>query len=141
PRQISSQAVAGVSAHVFTDLQLLGTDYLIGISPSGNGRDVIVIDRRDVGALKKVSELQIPNFDAFRGVVSGAKVYLVSQTTPQIVVVDLHNPAAPSIAGTLVLSTTAGGVAVIEQDLLIADGTAGLLASSSDPALLSVNGS
>ena len=36
-------------------------------------------------ALKKVSELQIANFEAFRGVVSGTKLYLVSQSAQQTV--------------------------------------------------------
>ncbi|MDQ6799844.1 MAG: Ig-like domain-containing protein, partial [Acidobacteriota bacterium] len=141
PRLLNGQAIGGLTAHNFTDLQVLGTDYLIGISPSASGRDVVIIDKRDVNALKKVSELQIANFDGFRGVVNGTKLYVVSQTAQQLVVVDLQNAAAPAIAGTLQLSAAAGGAAVIDKDLLIADGGAGLLSSSADSALLSINGS
>ncbi|HUJ13824.1 MAG TPA: Ig-like domain-containing protein, partial [Thermoanaerobaculia bacterium] len=99
PRFLGTQAVAGTSGHDFTDLQLFGTDYLVGISNSATGRDVMIIDRRDVNALKKISELQIAGFDAFRGVVSGTKLFVVSQTAAQAVVVDLQNVNAPAVAG------------------------------------------
>lgn len=140
PRYLRSQAMASGLVHDFTDLQPYGSDYLVGISNSPSGRDVMVVDRRDVNNLKKVSDLAIPNFEAFRGTIAGSRLYLASLSTAEIVVVDLQNPAAPVVAGRLPLPAPAGNALPIEKDVLVAGGSAGLVQSPSDPTALALIG-
>jgi hypothetical protein len=115
---------------VFSAIVPYGTDYLYALSPnkSGNvGRDVVVIDRRDPFSLRKVLSIDIPNFDAFGGAISGTKLYLVSRSTPSLVVVDLANPAAPAVLATLTLPATANAVTIVGNDAFIAAGSTGLV--------------
>src|SRR6185295_1342369 len=54
----------------FGGVLAVGTNYLIAMSdqrPGSVGHDVVVLDRSDVYNLVKVFDLDIPNFDAFRG--------------------------------------------------------------------------
>jgi hypothetical protein len=129
PRALRQQAIAGFGGYAFTDLLTYGNDYIIGISnwkPSGVGHDVMIIDRRDVNALKKVAELEIPNFDAFRGTIVGSYLYLISAQA-KAVVVDLTNPLAPVVSGSVNLPAAANGVAIVGRDGFLADGTSGLV--------------
>jgi hypothetical protein len=139
PRFLSQQ-VGGMSNTAYNDLLAYGTDYLIGISSWGSGRDVVVIDRRNPNAMVKVGELQIPNFDAFRGVISGNNLYLLDGGHAQMVVVDLTNPAAPAVAGTLPLPTFGWGADVVTSDVFVADDASGVVSTTADPAHLQVTG-
>jgi hypothetical protein len=129
PRYIRSQGVLGGGIH-FTDLIALGTEYLIALTPDKTGtvgHDVVVIDRRDINNLTRVADIDIPNFDAFRGAVFGTKLYVASTTAAQFVVVDLANPTAPVVLGSAALPAGAGGVAVVGPDAFAAGGASGLL--------------
>ncbi|HKB78280.1 MAG TPA: hypothetical protein VKH35_01065, partial [Thermoanaerobaculia bacterium] len=141
PRYLSSQAVAGVANDALTDLLTFGRDDLVGISDTAAGIDVMVIDRRDVNALRKVSQLSISNFGAYRASIEGTTLFLVSVGTPQLVAVDLSDPLTPIVTGTLALPGSGGGVMVAGRDVLIADGAAGLVATTADPAALVITGS
>ena len=130
PRYIRQQAVSGLYPYAFTDLLTFGTDYLIGISnwrPGNVGHDVMVMDRRDLSSFKKVADLDIPNFDAFRGTIIGTNLYLVSQNQAQTVVVDLSNPALPRVTGTVNIPAIAGGIGVVGRDGFVAAAGAGLV--------------
>jgi hypothetical protein len=130
PRALRQVALAGFGGYAFSDLLAYGNDYLIGISPNkpgGTGHDVMVIDRRDVNALKKVADFDVPNFDAFRGTIVGTNVYLISNAQAKAVVVDLSTPTAPSVAGTVTLPAVSGGITIVGRDGFVANGTAGLI--------------
>jgi len=130
PRYLSSQGVAGFGGYFFTDILTFGHEYLIGISPlrpGGIGRDVMVIDRRDIWRMKKVAELDIPSFDAFRATLVDDKLHVVSRDGIGYVIVDLANPAAPVVAGRANTPANASGVTVIGRDGFAAASTAGLV--------------
>src|SRR5207253_2914513 len=93
PVLLGPQAVGGIAGHVFTDLLAFGTDYLVGISNSSSARDVMVIDRHDVNALRKVGELQVTGIDSFRGKIVGNLVYLAGGDSG-VAIVDVANPAS-----------------------------------------------
>ena len=131
---------------VFTAMLAPGSDYLYGISPvrtgTNVGHDVVVIDRRDPFNLKRVTSIDIPSFDAANGAVVGTKLYLVSRSTPSLVVVDITNPAAPVVAGSVVLPAAANALTVIGNDAFIAAGSAGLVTVDvADPAAPRLTGS
>jgi len=142
PRFLSQQTPTGVSSNAFNALFAYGTDYLVGINGwGGNARDVVVIDRRNVNAMTKVGELQISGFDPFRGKIVGSKLYLVADTFAEMVVVDLSNPAAPVVAGRITLPASgAPGLDIVADDVFIANKTAGVTATTADPAHLTVTG-
>ena len=142
PRFLSMQAPTGIAGNAFNSLFAYGTDYLVGVNGwGGSARDVIVFDRRNVNAITKVGELQISNFNAFRGKLVGSKLYLDSDTSAEMVVVDLTNPAAPVVAGRITLPTTGTpGLDVVAGDVFIANKTAGVTATTADPASLAITG-
>jgi hypothetical protein len=141
PRLLGQQAPTGVGNLAFNDLLTYGNDYLIGISAWGGGRDVVVIDRRNVNAMVKVGELQVPSFDAFHGTISGTNLYLFSDSKAEMVVVDLSNPKAPVESGRLALTAGAWSGVAVAGDMLVADATGGLVVTTTDPAHLQVTGS
>ncbi|MEA2163765.1 MAG: large repetitive protein [Thermoanaerobaculia bacterium] len=105
-------------------------NYLIGISDSGGtsstGIDVVIIDRRDINNLFKVSATAIPGIVGFRGTVSGQKLYVAGQGSNNVMaVVDLSNVAAPTFT---VVSTSGGsrGVAVTGNLAAFGDGSSGV---------------
>src|SRR5258706_7186978 len=85
----------------------------------------MLIDRRDVNALKKIAELDVPSFDAFRGTIVGTNLYLVSTSQAQTAVVDLSTPTAPKVSGTVAMPAVSGGIAIVGRDGFTASGTAG----------------
>jgi hypothetical protein len=127
PRYLRQQGIAGFGGYSFTHLYALGTDYLVGVSHWGPGRDVMVIDHRNVNNLIKVSELQVPNISAFRAKLVGSKLYFVSFDAAQMVVVDLSNPAVPVVQSTLTLPAGGTGIDIVGNDTFIADLGAGLV--------------
>ena len=132
PRFLGGQAVAGINSHVFTDLLTFGTDYLIALSNSATGRDLMVIDRRDVNALRKVSELQIAGIDAFRGKIVGNLVYIAGGDGGAAIV-DVSVPASPHLSWTFNTSGIARGVDVVGTMMAIADGDDVAFYEASDP--------
>jgi len=133
-------SLTGVGTTQLSDLIPYGSDYLVGISSWG--RRVVVIDRRNVNALTKVGDLPIANFDAFRGTISGSNLYLFDGGHPEMVVVSLANPGAPVIAGRITIPAPyAWGAAVVANDVIIANDTAGLTVTTANPASLAITGS
>jgi len=129
PRYVRSQGLIG--SMQYTDVQAFGSKYLIAMSPDkpgGVGKDVVVIDRSDVYNLRVVATLDVPNFDAFRGTIVGNRLYLVSRGMTQFVVVDLSNPAVPTVVGTTTIPAVSNGVAVDGNDAFTAAGATGLVA-------------
>ncbi|HVS32818.1 MAG TPA: Ig-like domain-containing protein [Thermoanaerobaculia bacterium] len=146
PRYLRSQNMVGHGGYRFSDLIPFGSDYLIGLSydlPSGVGRDVMVIDRRDIYNLKHVTTLDVANFNAFRGQIIGTNLYLVSRQMAELVVVSLANPAAPAVLGRVPLPAKAAGVSVLGGDAFVAAEPAGLVtvsvATPSAPAVSGAN--
>jgi hypothetical protein len=118
------------SGVIFTGLTSVGHDYLIGISPykTSNGtvgHDVVVIDRRDIFKLKKVVELDIPNFDGVHGRVLGDRLY-VAGVSGGVAVVDVANPAAPVYVTTLSSPAAARSIDIAGSVLAVANGTNGV---------------
>jgi len=131
PRRVREQGmVPGVGYVQFLDLVLYGPNYLIGISadePGGVGHEVVVIDISDLNSWKKVAELDVPNYQATRGKVQGNRLYLASQYSSEVVVVDLTNPAAPAVVGRRAASNHSPGVWPLYNELFVAAGTDGLV--------------
>ncbi|MEA2238632.1 MAG: hypothetical protein QOC81_3356 [Thermoanaerobaculia bacterium] len=103
-------------------------NYLIGITPDGgvSGVDVVVIDRREISNLVKVSATAIPGIVGFRGTVAGEKLYLAGEgTNTAMAVVDLSNVASPTF---VVVSTVGGsrGVAVTGNLAAFGEGSSGV---------------
>jgi hypothetical protein len=127
PVNLRNQAT-GVSLS-YTQLLAYG-NYLIGISDSGGtsstATDVVIIDRTNINNLVKVSATAIPGFVAFRGTVSGQKLYLAGNgSNLTMAVMDLSNVAAPTF---VVTPTVAGsrGVAVDGNVAAFGDGSSGV---------------
>jgi len=128
PRYLSQQQVNNLYPFSWTSLVPFGTDYLIGISnwkPAGVGHDVTVIDRRDANNLRNVADYDIPNFDGFRGAVIGNMLY-VTGVTGGLAIVDLSNPAAPSLLATVPSLGAARGIDTAGATLAIANGSNGV---------------
>jgi hypothetical protein len=109
----------------YTQILVYG-NYLIGITDNPSGTDVVLIDRRDINNLVKVSATTIPGIVGFRGTVSGQKLYLAGQgTNATMAVVDLTNVASPTF---VVVPTVAGsrGVAVSGNLAAFGDGSSGV---------------
>jgi hypothetical protein len=125
-RYIREQAM-GISGLTFSGLAALGSRYLIGISddrPNNVGHDVVVIDRSNAYNLVKVADLDIPNFNGYRGKVLGTTLYLAG-TSGGLAVVDLANPALP-VLKTIVPQADARGVDAIGATVAVANGSAGV---------------
>ena len=125
----------------FTALTSFGTDYLIGVAPyktGTTGHDVVVIDRRDPYALKKIADFDVPNFDALRGKVVGTRIILAG-TTGGVATVDLSNPKAPQLVGITATPGSPRGVDAYGTVLAVGDGSSGVtfgdLSSGGVPAL------
>jgi hypothetical protein len=130
----------GESAQRPTDLLAYGSDHLIALS----GGDVTLLDRREESCrleplygtevcTRRVGSLAIDTFQAWRGAIAGTRLYLVSLDAPELVVVDLTNPASPAIAARMPLPAPAGAVVSLETFNFIAATTAGLVASTPLP--------
>src|SRR5438552_10377236 len=134
PRSLGGQAVAtGIGSHDFSDLELLGSDYLIGISPSASGRDVVIIDRRDVNALKKVGELQIAGIDSFRAKVVGSTLY-VAGGDGGVAIVSVAQATALQLLSVFNTPGVARGVDVVGTTLAVSDGNGVSFYDTADPA-------
>jgi hypothetical protein len=93
------QQGSGVGGLIYRSLATLGTSYLIAMSPdkpSGVGRDVVIFDVTNIATTPKIFELDIPNFDATRGIVDGNTLY-VAGGDAGVAIVDLTNPFAPVV--------------------------------------------
>src|SRR5207237_9914609 len=135
PRSLGGQPVAtGIGSHDFSDLELLGSDYLIGISPSASGRDVVIIDRRDVNALKKVGELQIAGIDSFRAKVVGSTLY-VAGGDGGVAIVSVAQATAPQLLSVVNTPGGARGGGGVGTTLAGSGGSGGRLYGTCDPAV------
>jgi hypothetical protein len=117
----------GVSVS-FTQLIPYGTSYLLGVSDSGgaNGTDVTIIDRSNINNLVRIATLQIPNFVAFRGSVTGQTLYISGRDNGAgMAVVDLTHITTPTYT---LSSGPAGtrGIATSGTYAIVGDGTAGI---------------
>ncbi|MBV9494350.1 MAG: hypothetical protein JOZ54_08885, partial [Acidobacteria bacterium] len=124
PRFLREQAlVAGVD---FRSLIPMGSDYLVALTPDkvgATGHDVVVIDRRDVNALRVVTDVDLPELNAFRGSVVGNSVYVAGQEGGLAV---LTFDFATSLTPTKRLLATAGSAHAVQ--------TAGTLGAIADGA-------
>src|SRR5205085_6650577 len=124
---VLDQAFIGTVGGInFRGFALLGDSYLVAFSSdvsNNRGHDVVVFDRRDVNALKIVADLDIPNFDAFRGRISGTTLYLAGYYGAAVV--NLAVPSSPTFTR-LPVSGTPLGVDVSGATLAIGDGAAGV---------------
>jgi hypothetical protein len=141
PRFLREQSTLTVSGVTYRTLLPLGSDYLVALSPDKTGaigHDVVVLDRRDVNALRKVSELDIAEVDAFRGKVVGNTLYVAGQNGG-LAIVDLSTPSAPARR----LATSSGiarGLDLAGSVAAVADDTAGVTFIDTDPASTRVLG-
>jgi len=127
PRFIREQSM-GISSLTFDGLAALGSNYLVGISqdkPSGIGHDVVIIDRSNIHGLVKVFDLDIPNFNAFRGKVVGSKLYLAGRSGG-LAIVDVSNPKVPSLIRVMLTAGSPNGVDGTGSLLGVADGGSGV---------------
>jgi hypothetical protein len=100
-------------------------NYLIGIaSGTGTAVDVAIIDRRDINALKLVSQTAIAGMAAFRGAVIGSTLYVVGDG--KLAIVDLTNTESVPAPQTFSTAGTAKGVAVAGNIVAVGDGSAGV---------------
>ncbi|HYR27034.1 MAG TPA: hypothetical protein VEU30_01125, partial [Thermoanaerobaculia bacterium] len=135
PKYLATHVTAGVGGNNYDDLLAYGDNYLVGISDDGGGRDVVVIDRRDVNALVRVGHLSISQIAAYRGAISGNTLYLAGNDGG-VAMVDLTNPTSPQL---LSVSNTAGyavGVDAAGDAVFAADRGAGVVFLKKDGAAL-----
>ncbi|HEX6177028.1 MAG TPA: hypothetical protein VF057_01615, partial [Thermoanaerobaculia bacterium] len=130
------------SGYNYTDVVPFGTDYIVGISPhrpSGAGRDVAIIDRRDITNIRRVAEVDVPNFDGFRGEIVGNTLY-VSGTAGGMAVVDLSNPLAPQFVRVVQTPGFPRSIASFGTLLAVGDGSAGAtfvdISAATNPVVL-----
>jgi len=124
PIYVRSQSMAGVSGINYRALIAYGTQYLIAISPDkpgGVGRDVTIIDHTVLTNLRKISELDVPNFDAISGALDGTTLYLVGGDAG-IAIVDLTDPALPLWKTTIDTPGIARSIAIsAPNEIVVAD--------------------
>jgi len=125
-----------VSGIDFRSFATYGANYLIGFSPnktSGGtiGHDVVIFDKSNINNLIRIgnpgnnnSDLDIPNFDAFRGKVVGKTLY-VAGTNGGVAVVDISDLTHP-IVKTIIPAAEANAVDFSGTVGAIADGSAGV---------------
>ncbi|MGZ8829304.1 MAG: hypothetical protein ACXW2Q_02890, partial [Thermoanaerobaculia bacterium] len=123
----------------FTDLLTYGPDYLIGISDSTSGWDVVVIDRRNVDAPVRAGGLHIPQIAGFRGKIDGSMLY-VAGGDGGVAMVDLSNPAAPHLVSVLNTPGLAFGIEAAGSTVIVADRAAGVSFLDSSTGTLRLTG-
>jgi|GEM_PF-1174599 len=120
PRYLREQSMGG--GVDYTRLIPMRDEYLLAIANDG-AHDVVVIDRRDVNSFGLSATLDIPNFTAWRGVLRGSLLYLAGNQ-PELVIVDLSNPASPQVVGRQAYSIGQGrGIAASDAEAWIGSGT------------------
>jgi hypothetical protein len=118
--------VPGVNFH---DVIALGNDYLVGISPqtpNGVGHDVVVFSRSNVNNIVKIADLDIPAFNGSRGRIYGNRLYLASDGGGKSAIVDLSNPAGPSVISVLDGAASTRGIDITGNTIAVANGSAGV---------------
>jgi len=138
PRFIKSVNFLPSNAN-FYDLIAYGSDYLIALSPDssgGTGHDIVVIDRRDVNAMQKIVDIDIPNFRAFRGRIEGTMLYVASAAeATAMAIVDLADPRAPVVRSVIDLGGRTRGVAPAGGIVATAEGVMGVgFADATNPS-------
>jgi hypothetical protein len=138
PRYVTKKAVTSYTPYAYTDLFALGTDWLVAISNFPDvGTDLVMIDRRDPNDLKKGKELDVPNFNAFRGALNGDILWVVSRTSSEVATFDLSNPAAPALIARAYAGVQPNGITIAGGYAIVASGGSGLFAfDASDPSLM-----
>ena len=118
----------GIGSVTFTGLAALGPNYIVGMTddrPSSIGHDVVVFDRSNVNGLVKVFDLDIPNFNAFRGKVVGSTLYIAGRAGG-LAIVDVSDPRSPSLVKVMPTAGSANGVDGSGSLLAVADGAGGV---------------
>jgi hypothetical protein len=123
PRLLREQGMFG--GVDFWHIVQLGTDYLVTVAPQGSGKDLFVIDRRDVNNLVLVASIDIPNFTPFRGRLYGNLLYLAGNGS-KTAIVDLSNPTSPVVKSVVDTGGVTHGVDVAGTTAVVADGTPGV---------------
>ncbi len=141
PRFVREQST-GISGVTYSGLAALGSNYIIAMTgerPNNVGHDVVIIDRSNIHSLVKVFDLDIPNFNAFRGKVVGSTLYIAG-TTGGLAIVDVSNPAAPVLVEVIATGGTPYGLDGTGSLLAVADGGSGVtfvdIANPSDAQLI-----
>jgi hypothetical protein len=120
----------------FTKLLLLGTNYLIAVTPQVTN-DIWIIDRTDVNNLHTVAQLPIPAFGATAAKLVGNLLYVTERTAGKgVAVVDVSNPLAPVLRSTTSTRGYTFGVDTISGSLIaVGDGSPGItIFDAADPA-------
>ncbi|HVR39267.1 MAG TPA: discoidin domain-containing protein, partial [Thermoanaerobaculia bacterium] len=116
--------VTGAGYVQFEDMLALPSGYVVAIATQGS-HDVVVIDVRQPNYWAKVADLDIPNFTAFRGRMSGNTLYLGGNTS-EVVAVDLTNPASPQVLSRTTTSGLVDETVVVGNEVFGAATTGGL---------------
>jgi hypothetical protein len=123
----------------FWSIQQLGSDYLVATGPYATGKNLFVIDRRDVNNFALTSSILIPNFTPFRGRLYGNLLYLAGNGN-KMAIVDLSNPASPVVRSVFDTGGVTRGIAVSAGTAVTADGGGGVhfvnVADPASPALV-----
>ncbi|HUP60265.1 MAG TPA: carboxypeptidase regulatory-like domain-containing protein [Thermoanaerobaculia bacterium] len=107
----------------FYDSIPYGDNHLVAIERSVH--DVVVFNRTDVNNLVKLADIDIPNFESFRGHIDGNLLYIAG-FGGKVAIVDLTNPAAPVVKS--ILSTgVAKGVTASSNRAVVAAGMLGVV--------------
>jgi hypothetical protein len=127
PVYVRDQGMLGGTT--FLRILKLSSNYLVAITPdkpSGVGHDVVVIDATNPNALVKSGDFDIPNFNAWDGVLDGAILY-ASGGDAGVAIVDLSSPSAPVLKSIINTPGVARGVAISGTDeIAVADGSGGV---------------
>jgi len=121
----------------FYRLFQLGTNYLVATTPEHTGtvgHDVVVIDRTNINSFTIVADIDIPNFDGFRGQLIGNTLYLAGFGS-KMAIVDLSNPSSPQVKSVTDTGGATRGATAAGDRVVTADGTTGAhLITASNPA-------
>jgi hypothetical protein len=119
----------------FHKLILLGSSYLIGITPQGTN-DVWIIDRTDINNLRVVGQVPIPAFGASTAKLVGNLLYVTSRTAGLgVAVVDVSNPTSPLLKSTIATRGYTFGIDASGTTVAVGDGSPGItILDATDPA-------
>ncbi|MEO8215449.1 MAG: Ig-like domain-containing protein [Acidobacteriota bacterium] len=121
----------GLNHAVIEELIPLGADHLVALTRRSVYRPVVdravILDRRDLNAISSVAELALPELLEPRGTVNGSFLYLLDQSSAELIVVDLTSPATPVVRGRVTLPANGQTLEVAGSTVTIACGFAGLV--------------
>lgn len=130
PKFVKTVAIASGGSFDYRKL-IAGGSFIYAISPEAN-RDVTIIDISNPTAPVRVSELDVPGFAAFNGVLDGTTLYLAGGDGG-VAVVDVSNPSAPQLLSIVDTPGIARSVAVSgPSEIVVADSSGLTFINTSD---------